>query len=464
MDPTKPPSGKSKMALAMEALREKRKKKAAENASSSSSATRASFSFVQSEPNGILAMTLQNQRSQLLPTKSVSMEFFFASHVVFNIPTQSGIVQRDYVAHNFTYGTVFSPGVEIYTNWRSSDLTKVEVQFLHTDAQRKSYNLAQFIGYGTTLTILKPASALSTFQQIMSNEMFFVQESALTKIIKFYDAEYSGQLPNVQFLSYAKIIGGPKPISELKKISKTDGNLILSKVMATREELSEIEVIEDIPVLISLEKNYIKNEERYFPLTQEQQLSVGHCENCNVTFQHVLELYHHYEKMSPRCKKIDLPKQLQEKFTFKSILCIPCSQISANVWSYCVHRDGHRHKNEFFCCIFCTQIFWSAQSFVGHTCTTAFLDMEIKPPSDTDQFQAKVDSNYGIAEFNCVFCSEKSFNYMTSFLCHLIESSACFKKMLTRSKLTASKQLTRQLKAGNLNFQPLICSLFHRLL
>jgi hypothetical protein len=62
-----------------------------------------------------LAMT--QVENVLMPAKTVRMAFLFACHVVFNVPVNENqrraVVQRDFVAHVFNYGTVFVTGSEI---------------------------------------------------------------------------------------------------------------------------------------------------------------------------------------------------------------------------------------------------------------------------------------------------------------------------------------------------------------
>ena len=61
--------------------------------------------------------------SILLPPKTVKMAFLFACHILFNVPVtenqRRAVVQRDYVAHVFNYGTVFVTGSDVSDDLKS---------------------------------------------------------------------------------------------------------------------------------------------------------------------------------------------------------------------------------------------------------------------------------------------------------------------------------------------------------
>ena len=51
-----------------------------------------------------------------LPSRTITMKFLYACHLVLNLPSQvrnKVPVQRDYVAHVFNGGTIFSPGIDV---------------------------------------------------------------------------------------------------------------------------------------------------------------------------------------------------------------------------------------------------------------------------------------------------------------------------------------------------------------
>ena len=56
-----------------------------------------------------------NTQPVFLPPRTITMKFLYACHLVLNLPTQkdSPQVQRNYVAHVFNGGTIFSPGLDV---------------------------------------------------------------------------------------------------------------------------------------------------------------------------------------------------------------------------------------------------------------------------------------------------------------------------------------------------------------
>ena len=122
-----------------------------------------------------------------LPPRTITMKFLYACHLVLNLPSQRQTVPRDYVAHVFNGGTIFSPGIDVNKELKpllSPGIT-VECTFHHNDKTRKSYNFVEIVysardhGQGyiakTVTKTFKPQSAEMTFQAMLQNKHFFIQ-------------------------------------------------------------------------------------------------------------------------------------------------------------------------------------------------------------------------------------------------------------------------------------------------
>ena len=125
-----------------------------------------------------------------LPPRTITMKFLYACHLVLNLPNsqrQNVPIPRDYVAHVFNGGTIFSPGIDVNKELKpllSPGIT-VECTFHHNDKTRKSYNFVEVVysardhGQGyiakTVTKTFKPQSAEMTFQAMLQNKHFFIQ-------------------------------------------------------------------------------------------------------------------------------------------------------------------------------------------------------------------------------------------------------------------------------------------------
>ena len=140
---TPPPSGnKSAMARTLERLKARKKNasplvKIGERTGSTSEASSSpmtsptvtpiaspapanmiTYSYSQNDGTVKTVPLAMNQvENVLMPAKTVRMAFLFACHIVFNVPVSENqrraVVQRDFVAHVFNYGTVFVTGSDI---------------------------------------------------------------------------------------------------------------------------------------------------------------------------------------------------------------------------------------------------------------------------------------------------------------------------------------------------------------
>ena len=100
----------------------------------------------------------------------------------------------------------------------------VECTFHHNDKTRKSYNFVEVVysardhgeGYiaKTVTKTFKPQSAEMTFQSMLQNKHFFVQETAFKRIYEYYQKTCDNQ----EFIAFVKLLLG----TDLSHLTKNE--------------------------------------------------------------------------------------------------------------------------------------------------------------------------------------------------------------------------------------------------
>lgn len=374
---------------------------------------------------------------QFLPPRSAQTGFLFATHMVLNVPVSDPAksVQRDYVAYVFKLGTIFIPGNAIISEWKTSlpNRPPVTLTFFHDDLNRKSYNATEVTIANLSIRFLKPGSAVELLRSILSNQSFFVQESAFSRVYQYFQAEYKG----VNLITYARFL-----LDLNDSVLNVDASLLVAMVRQTQEELEEVQVMANeepnqVKLWNDLEQLKIDNKEGlYAPLTVEQEDFIQNCPTCLTHFQSLTDRIQHWQ-MNSKCKNEHLEDTLNKDLLIGSaaIQCKTCKSSFDSVWQFCLHRDSHRFRHRFHVCIYCTQLFPSVQSFAKHHCTALLNTESIQMVNDG---VPDLDVSDKVSLMTCPFCNEEPFPLMNSLIIHLFISGRCFRQFVDKGNFFGS--------------------------
>lgn len=375
---------------------------------------------------------------QFLPPRSAQTNFMFASHMVLNVPVSdpTKAVQRDYVAYVFKLGTIFIPGNDILAEWKSilPSSPPIALTFFHDDLHRKSYNALEIkVGNLAMIRFFKPGSAVELLKSILSNQAFFVQESALSRVYKYFNSEYQNQ--GMDLITYARYL-----LNVHESVLNVDGSLIVAMIKQTQDDLQEVQVMNkdnSVNLWNELEQYKIDNKEGlYSPLTTEQEDLINTCPSCLTHFQSLTDRIQHWQ-LNLKCKEENLEKKLSMDLLIGSaIQCKTCKASFTKVHEFCLHRDSHRFRHRFHVCIYCTQLFPSVQSFVKHHCTKLLNSEKVQMVNDG---VPDLDAMTKKTLMTCPFCNEEPFPLLNSLIIHLFVSVSCFRQFLDKGKAILSK-------------------------
>lgn len=408
--------------------------------------------------------------------------------------TDQAFGNNKYLCHAFDKGTIWSfqsmPESEIHLDpfvVHFVEAGSVMATFIHDDPTRKSFNQINLkLPFGH-IVLPKPKSVVEGITYSSQQTMFFLQDSAFSKVDEYFKTVHGGK----SWILHPTLFNNYSTGSFSFDFNLLQQLTLIQPVEITLDDEDTKPIIVadpvDAPSLVvptlaapALARTGVKllgqtvspvtggtnptNEVDYqvgtmfllpntrYPLLAEAEVDrITYCKTCLRHFTFVTEFVLHFDKR-PNCFKVikdkfpsfvSFYKALSEFFRaqcgnppMENRSCNSCSLTFSSTLNYCLHRDQHNFHT-LYPCVFCTGVFNIPYLYYRHSCPREVAIQSMPPRTLSTMTSNRAYPSLILSEVSkLLFCTScgTQFNFASQLVRHLSVKKTCLQEITKNDK------------------------------